>query len=235
MKQKNADSDPTDCDAKFCCNCERKNSYNGSNDEFYSPPRGIGFPFAARHRPLSHQADGFQLVTDPGSSKHFICPELIRGVESRMLGYTRIEPPMEIRVAGDNVLRGTAQGILKVIVRGTDEVLRTVKLSMVLVPDLKKIVFSSLAVNQKGVKTVIEKNGSSLNLGLFRVHMTRLDSMYHLGLAAAKESRRTEPTLREISGKIFDKKFVRTTLVPKKAVALSVGSININQRVVKMQ
>ena len=28
-----------------------------------------------------------------------------------MLEYTRVEPLMEIRAAGDNVLRGTAQGI----------------------------------------------------------------------------------------------------------------------------
>ena len=34
---------------------------------------------------------------------------------------------MEIRTAGDNVLRGTAQGILLVAVRGTGDVLRTVK------------------------------------------------------------------------------------------------------------
>ena len=76
--------------------------------------------------PLSQQVDGFQLLVDSGSSKHFIDPELIHGVESRMLEYTRIESPMEIRVAGDNVLRGTAQGIISVVVRGTDDVLRTV-------------------------------------------------------------------------------------------------------------
>ena len=29
-----------------------------------------------------------------------------------MLEYKRIEPPMEITAASDNVLRGTAQGIL---------------------------------------------------------------------------------------------------------------------------
>ena len=65
---------------------------------------------------------------DSGSWQHFIDPELIRRVESRMLEYTRIEPPKEIRAAGDNVLCGTAQGILPVVVRGTDNVLRTVKL-----------------------------------------------------------------------------------------------------------
>ena len=40
------------------------------------------------------QADGFQLLVDSGSSKQFIGSELIRGVESRMLEYTKIEPPM---------------------------------------------------------------------------------------------------------------------------------------------
>ena len=41
---------------------------------------------------------------------------------------------MEIKVAGNNVLRGTAQGLLLVVVRGTDGSLRTVILPIVLVP-----------------------------------------------------------------------------------------------------
>ena len=46
---------------------------------------------------------------------------------------------MEIRAAVDNVLRGTAQGILTVVVRGTDDVLRTVIMPIVLVPGVKMI------------------------------------------------------------------------------------------------
>ena len=106
------------------------------------------------HPPLSYEADSFQRLVDSGSSKHFIDPELIRGLESRMLEYTRIKPPMEIPVAGDNVLRGSTQGIVLVVVRGTDDVLRTVKLPIVLVPGLKRNVFSSSAAAQKGVKTM---------------------------------------------------------------------------------
>ena len=49
-----------------------------------------------------------------------------------MLEYTRIKPPMEIRAAGDNVLCGTAQAILLVVVRGKDNVSRTAKLPTVL-------------------------------------------------------------------------------------------------------
>ena len=86
------------------------------------------------HSPLFQYADDFQLFIDSGSSKHFTDTESIRGVESRMLEYKRIELPMEIKAAGDNVLRGTAQGILLVVVRGTDDVLSTVKLPIVLIP-----------------------------------------------------------------------------------------------------
>ena len=46
-----------------------------------------------------------------------------------MLEYTKIELPMEIRAAGDNVLLGTAQGILLVVVHGKDDVLRTVEIA----------------------------------------------------------------------------------------------------------
>ena len=90
---------------------------------------------------------------DSGSSKHFIDPELIRGVQSRKLEYTWIEPPMEVRDTGDNVLRGTAQDILLVVVRGTDDVSKTARLPVVLVPGLKRNLFSSSAAAQKGVKT----------------------------------------------------------------------------------
>ena len=118
-----ADSASTSCGANFCCKCKGGNISNESNDESYSPPPGIGFTFAACHLPLSQQVDGFQFLVDSGSSKHFTDPELIRGVESRMLEYTRIEPTMEIKAAGVKVLRGIAQGTLLVIVHGTNNVL----------------------------------------------------------------------------------------------------------------
>ena len=66
---------------------------------------------------------------------------------------------MEIRAAGDNVLRGTAHCILLVIVRVSDGILRTVKLPIVLEPGLKRNLLSSSAAAQKSVKTIIEKNG----------------------------------------------------------------------------
>ena len=167
----------------------------------------------------------------PGSSKHFIDPKLIHGVESRMLEYTRIEPPMEIRVAGDNMLHSTAQGILLVVVRDADDVLRKVKLPNVLVPGLKKIIFSSLAAAQKGVKTVIEKNGSFLDLGLF-VQFTRFDNIDHLDLMIAKISR-TVSAYSANSGKTFGKESGLTNLVPKKPVAMSIGSINNDRRAIE--
>ena len=73
-----------------------------------------------------------------------------------MLEYTRIEPPIKTAAAGDNVLRGTAQGILLVVVRGKDDVSRTVKFPIVLVPGLKRNLSSTSATARKGVKTDIE-------------------------------------------------------------------------------
>ena len=177
---------------------------------------------------LSQEADGFQLLVDSGSSKHFINSELIRGVESRMLEYSSIISPIEITAAGNNVLRGTTQGILQVVVRGTDDVLRTVKLPIVLVPGLKRKSFSSSAASQKGVKTIIEKSGSSLDLGSFSVQLTRFDNIHHFDLTIGKESRRTKSALCAISRKMFCKESVLMTLVLKKPVTLSVGIINID-------
>ena len=49
-----------------------------------------------------------------------------------------MNPPMEIRAAGDNILFGTAQVVLLVLVRNTHDVCRTTKLPIVLVSGLKK-------------------------------------------------------------------------------------------------
>ena len=175
--------------------------------------------------PLSQEADGFQLLVDLGSSKHFIDPDLIREVDSRMQEYARIEPPMEITAAGNNVLRSAAQGILLIVVRGTDDALRTVKLPIALVPGLKRNLFSTSAAAKKDVETIIEPKGSSLDLGAFSVQLTRMDSMEYLDLTIVKESRQTRSVLCATSGKTFRKEAVLTALVPKKSVAQLVSSI----------
>ena len=150
-----------------------------------------------------------------------------------MLECPKIEPSMEIRAAGDNLLHSTVQGILLVVGRGTDDVSRKVNLPTVLVPGWKRNISSSLAEAQKCVKTIIENNESSLDRVLLIIQLTRLDNMDHLNITIAKESGRAEFSLRAISGKTFGKESVRTVLVPEKPVALSVGSIDIDQRVVE--
>ena len=95
------------------------------------------------------------VLVNSGLSKHFTDPKLIRGVESRIFEYTRIEPPMEMTAAGDNVLRSTAQGFLLVVVHGTADVLRTVKVPIVLGLGSKRNVFSSSTTAQKGVWKII--------------------------------------------------------------------------------
>ena len=57
---------------------------NEENEVEYSLPPGIGFSFACCHSPLSHQADGFQMLVDSGFSKNFVDLKLIHRVESRM-------------------------------------------------------------------------------------------------------------------------------------------------------
>ena len=91
--------------------------------------------------------------TDSESSKHFVDLKLVHRVDSRMQGYVEINPPMEIH----NTLFGTAQGILLVVVRDTQDVCRTVKLPIVLVPGLERNLFSTATAAQKSVKTVFTK------------------------------------------------------------------------------
>ena len=79
----------------------------------------------------------------------------------------RDKSPHGDKNTGDNVLRGTAQGIALVVVCGKDGVLKTVKMRIELVPGLKRNLFSSLVAAQEGVKTIIQKNEPAVGLELF--------------------------------------------------------------------
>ena len=115
----------------------------------------------------------FQTLVDSGSSKHFVDPKLIRRVESRMLHYAEINPPMEFKAAGHNTLFGTAQGILLVVLRDTQDVYRTVKLPILFVSGLRRNIFFTALAAQKGVKTIFTKAGSIADLGLISIQLTR--------------------------------------------------------------
>ena len=69
---------------------------------------------------------------------------------------------------------------------------------------------------QKGVKTIITKAGSIVDLGLFSIQLSRSDNLDHLDLAISKGSKRTESACCAISGKSFGKETVLTASVPQK-------------------
>ena len=143
------DSTAVDCKSCCCSNGKLTKKSNEESEVEYSPPPGIGFSFVCCHPSLSHQADSFQMLVDSGSSKHFVDPKLVHRVESRMQDYTQISPPMEIKAAGHNTLFGIAQGTLLVVVRDTQDICRTVKLRIVLVPGLGRNLFSTAMAAQK--------------------------------------------------------------------------------------
>ena len=89
------------------------------------------------------------MLVDSGSSKHFVDPKLIRRVESRMLEYTKINSPMEIKAAGYSTLFGITQCILLVLVRDTQDVCRVVKLSIALVPGLRRLLSHSFGSSKR--------------------------------------------------------------------------------------
>ena len=174
------------------------------------------------------------MLIDSGSSKHFVDPKLVHRVESRMQDYAEIDSPMEIKAAGHNTLFDTAQGTLLVVVRDTQDICRTVKLPIVLVPGLGRNLFSTAMAAQKGVKTIFTKAGSIVDLGLFSIQLMRSDNLDHLDLAISKESKQTESACCAISGKSFGKETVLTASVPQNYIALSSAvSMNIDQKAVQ--
>ena len=74
--------------------------------------------------------------------------ELNRRVKSRMLEYTKIGSPMEIRATRDNRSHCIAQVIILGVVRGTDDMLRYVQFPIVFVPGSRRNIFGSLTAAQ---------------------------------------------------------------------------------------
>ena len=103
-----------------------------------------------------------------------------------MQGYTNISPPEETKAVGDNILYGTAQTILLVLVRDADDVCKKVKLPAVVVPGLKRNIFSREAAAHKRVKTVTTKGGRLLGIGSFSVQLSSTDILDHRNLAIAR-------------------------------------------------
>ena len=64
---------------------------------------------------------------------------------------------------------------------------------------LGRNLFSTAMAAQKGVKTIITKAGSIVDLGLFSIQLTRLDNVDHLDLPISKESKRKESACCAIS------------------------------------
>ena len=99
----------TRCDK---CSCDKKSRKLIAKiyEEPNNTPPGIRFSFAMCHPTLSQEAEGFQLLVDSGCRRAFHWSRVDSWV--RILKYKRIESPMKNRAAGDNVLHGTAQGVL---------------------------------------------------------------------------------------------------------------------------
>ena len=118
------------------------------------------------------------MPVDSGSSEHFADPKLIRRIEFRIMqDCTEINPPMETKAAGHNTLFGPAQGILLVVVRDAQDVCRTVKLPIVLVPGLGRNLFSTAMAAPQGANTIFTKAGSIVDLGLFSIQLTKSDNL----------------------------------------------------------
>ena len=75
------DSTAVGCRSCCCSNGKVAKKFNEESEVEYSPPPVIEFSFACCHPLLSHQTDGFQMLVESGSSKHFIDSKLVHRVE----------------------------------------------------------------------------------------------------------------------------------------------------------
>ena len=153
---------------------------------------------------MSSQRDGFRMLSDSWASRHFIDDRLMVGVEGRMKNYVALKPPMIITTAGGNKLEGVAQGVLQVDVRDSKGISRNVSLPVTLVPGINKHLFSSCTAAQPGVRTVICKEGSYLDLGIFTIPLSKFNNnMDYIDLAISGKSMGSSTACCAISGTQF--------------------------------
>ena len=75
----------------------------------------MGFSFFAGSNVTDDQIS-LNLTVDSGSTGHFVDSQLLPNIESLMVEYVHLDPPMTILTAARHLLQGTAKGFFNTVV-----------------------------------------------------------------------------------------------------------------------
>lgn len=128
--------------------------------------RGLVFTsISMAGRKFTPDADRATLFIDSGASNTFLDPEIIPGLQDKMMEYRDFEKPMPIETAGDNTIFGTATGIVHCTVQDSNRDHLPVHLRAMVVPGIGRSVFSPTEQLKSGVNFILEAGNPRLEVG----------------------------------------------------------------------
>lgn len=116
-------------------------------------PNGMGFSFAAQES--NDENIRFAMAADSEATNHFLDSDLINELQQTITKYVKIESPVVITAAGNNVLHGVGKSTLLVLVKDQQGRKRPVQLPAIVVPGMGRHLFPAGTAAKKGVSTVI--------------------------------------------------------------------------------
>ena len=139
------------------------------------------------------------MLVDSGATEHFLDDELIPGLKQLMQDYNLLEEPKKIVTAGNQVLLGTATGILPCVITDQNGSTHQVGFPSLIVSGLGRHLFSSSAAAARGTSTIIEAGHPRLTRGDIIVPLQQLDgdmglSSFEVGLGAESSVLEAPPT-----------------------------------------
>ena len=104
-------------------------------------------------------------MVDSGSSKHFLDPFLIPGLQNRMMDYKALDEPRKIFTAGDHVLERIGTGTVHGTVKDGHGRKTAINFSAFVVPGLGRNLFSVHTSVTKGVVAVFDSVNPRFEIG----------------------------------------------------------------------
>ena len=131
---------------------------------------------ATRQNICKTDGNSIIILVDKGASEHYPDIDLHPGLRERMLGYEILKEPHHFIPAGEHVIEGIAKGTIIGTFNGQHGAKQWVVFSTIVVPGLRRHLFSPLVTSRMGVVTMFDSVQPRLEMGDVIVPIKSLDN-----------------------------------------------------------
>ena len=115
-------------------------------------------------------------MVDSGASGHYFDDALIPGLRYRLDNYQELTIQRYITTAGGHQLAGAGQGLLRGRIIDAQGVQRLIQISVLIVPGLRRNLFSVKQASRNGVVLIFEKYNPRLEANNFTLPLQELEN-----------------------------------------------------------